>query len=598
MGREFPGPCFAFALHFRLSHGRFSLFSAFRFLPAFIRFDILQPLVHIPLEVLQTMLQRFRILLTLVLCVVFAASFAQTQEKSAIKPDAKAAPTAEAQADSTTDGSVKVGGQTIEYRAVAGTLTVGAKDDQDAWIDFDGKYLPEAPIDMSVKPEDRPATARMFYVAYFAKNGDKKRPITFLYNGGPGSSTMYLHMGAFGPVRVVLPQDSEHQEGAPYDLAPNEYSLLDASDLVFIDAPGTGFSRVFGKNAPKAFFGTDEDAHAFDRFIRRFLSKYGRWNSPKYLFGESYGTTRTAVLSNLLERHFDLNGSIFLSQILSFDNSSDGPEGNPGTDNGYFLGLPSMAATAWYHHRVPNQPAALEPFLHEVEQFSLGSYASALLKGADLPDADRKSIAAKLESYTGVPAAYWIKADLRVSGGEFSKELQSEMGITTGRLDTRYQGPDLDPLSQEAEYDPFGSALTSPYNTAINEYVRSTLKYGEGMTYKPSADGPDFDWNLQHTPPGIQGWEGTSVNVMPDLANAMKHNPKLKILLMGGYYDLGCTYFGATYEDKHLQIPQSLQSNISYKFFQTGHMVYVTTAALKELHDETAKFIRTTESGK
>jgi carboxypeptidase C (cathepsin A) len=408
---------------------------------------------------------------------------------------------------------------------------------------------------------------------------------------------MYLHMGAFGPVRLVLPQDSAHQEGAPYQIVANEYSLLDVSDLVFIDAPGTGFSRIYGKDAAKQFYGTDPDAHAFDRFIRRFLSKYDRWNSPKYLFGESYGTTRTAILTNLLQRHLDLNGSIFLSQILSFDNSADGPQGNPGTDNGYFLALPSMAATAWYHRRVPNQPPDIEPFLRTVEQYSLREYASALLQGSDLPDAQRKEVAAKLESFTGVPASYWIKADLRVSGGEFAKELQSEMGITTGRLDTRYEGPDIDPLSQEAGYDPFGSATGSAYNTAINQYARDTLKYGENQTYKPSNREPGVGWDLRHAPPGSQGWDDSSVNVMPDLSMAMKRNPKLKLLLMGGYYDLGCLYFGATYEDKHLQIPKSLESNITYRFFQTGHMVYITTPALKALHDATADFIKKTEDG-
>ncbi len=526
-----------------------------------------------------------------------AASFGTAQNNTPAKSESKSMAQPDGPADSITDGSVKVGGQSIEYRAIAGTITVGSSDPQDATIGFDGKYLPDAGVDLSAKPEDRPATARIFYTAYIAKGATKNRPITFLYNGGPGSATMYLHMGAFGPMRLVLPQDSAHQEGAPYQIIPNEYSLIDASDLVFIDAPGTGFSRIYGKEAAKQFYGTDQDAHAFDRFIRRFLSKYDRWNSPKYLFGESYGTTRTAVLTNLLQRTLDLNGSIFLSQILSFDSSADGPQGNPGTDNGYFLALPSMAATAWYHHRIPNQPADLEPFLRTVEQFSLGPYAAALLQGSDLSEAQKKDVAAKLESYTGVPASYWVKANLRVSGGEFSKELQSEMGITTGRLDTRYEGPDIDPLSEEAEYDPFGSATSSAYNTAINEYARGTLKYGENQTYKPSNREPGVRWDLHHAPPGGQGWDESSVNVMPDLSMAMKRNPKLKILLMGGYYDLGCTYFGATYEDKHLQIPQSLQSNITYKFFQTGHMVYITTPALKDLHDATADFIKKTEDG-
>ncbi|MGB6974138.1 MAG: peptidase S10 [Terracidiphilus sp.] len=524
-----------------------------------------------------------------------AAPLAVAQSSTHAKPDAAQAAPTEIPPDSVTEGSVTVEGKPIAYRAIAGTLTVGSSEEQDAMIGLDGHYLSDATINTHAKPEAQPATARIFYVAYFQKNPPAHRPITFLYNGGPGSSTMYLHMGAFGPERIVVPQDVTHQEGAPYTIEHNSNSLLDVSDLVFIDAPGTGFSRVYGKDAGKDFFGVDQDAHAFDRFIRRFLSKYDRWNSPKYLFGESYGTTRTAVLTNLLERHLDLNGSIFLSQILSFDDNADDPQGNPGTDNGYFLALPSMAATAWYHHHVPNQPAQLQPWLKSVEQFALGPYASALLQGSNLSEADKKQIADKLESFTGLPAAYWLKADLRVSGGEFSKELQSEMGITTGRLDTRYEGPDIDPLSEQAQYDPFGDALTSPYNTAINQYVRDTLKYGENETYKPSAYGPDFHWDMRHSPPGLRGWD-SSTNVMPDLANAMKRNPRLHILLMGGYFDLGCTYFGATYEDKHLQIPASLDKNITYHFFQTGHMVYVTTTALKELHQQTADFIRDTEN--
>jgi len=527
-----------------------------------------------------------------VVCIALGAlPLLQSQEKPDNHKDAESKSlNVSPQSDSVTEGSVTVGGQAIAYRAVAGTLTVGSNDVQDAMLGLDGKYLPDAGIDLPSKPEDQPATARMFYAAYF-KNGATAatRPITFLYNGGPGSATMYLHMGAFGPKRIVTP-DGEHKEAAPYELVDNQYSLLDASDLVFIDAPGTGFSRVLGKDAGKAFWGTDEDGHAFDRFIRRFLTKYNRWNSPKFIFGESYGTTRSAVLSRMLQG-VDLNGVVLLSQILSFDNSADGPEGNPGTDQPYFLALPSMAATAWYHHKVPNQPAQLEPFLHEVEQFSLGEYASALLQGADLPDDRKQAIAQRLQSYTGIPAAYWIKANLRVSGGDYSKELQTQEGLTTGRLDTRYQGPDIDPLSKEAEYDPFTNSVTAAYVTAINEYARESLKYGENQTYKPSARQPGFHWDLAHVPPGGQGWE-SSVNVMPDLALAMKRNPKMKVMLMGGYFDLGTLYFGATYEMKHLPMPQSLQANISYHWFHTGHMVYVNEDSLKELHQYTAAFIR------
>ncbi|MGC2619421.1 MAG: peptidase S10, partial [Acidobacteriaceae bacterium] len=420
----------------------------------------------------------------LVVPIAFAQSADRPSDKPFDKPDhaAPAREMAAPQPDSVTDGSVTVEGKPIAYRAVAGTLTVGSSDVQDATLALDGKYLPGYGEDLPAKPDEQPATARMFYVAYFMKDAPKNRPITFLYNGGPGSPTMYLHMGAFGPERVVTP-DGQHQEGAPYTLVPNQYSLLDASDLVFIDAPGTGFSRVLGKDAMKAFYGTDEDGHAFDRFIRRFLTKYDRWDSPKFLFGESYGTTRSAVLSRMLQG-IDLNGIVLLSQILSFDDSADGPEGNPGTDNPYFLALPSMAATAWYHHRLATQPASLEALLKEVEQFSLGAYASALHQGSDLPDDQKHAIAAKLEGYTGLPAAYWYKANLRVSGGEFSKELQAEAGITTGRLDTRYEGPDMDPLSEDAGYDPFGSATSPAFLAAINQYARDTLHYGDNLTYK------------------------------------------------------------------------------------------------------------------
>ena len=532
----------------------------------------------------------------LVLAGVVAVQGGIAQDKSDAKKDADAKVSTTAPiADSVTEGSVTVGGQAIAYRAVAGTLMVGSTDPQDAMIGLDGKYLADAQIDLPAKPQDQPATARMFYTAYFKKDAPAgTRPVTFLYNGGPGSATMYLHMGAFGPKRIVTP-DGQHAMAAPYALVGNQYSLLDVSDLVFIDAPGTGFSRVLGKDAGKAFWGTDEDAHAFERFIRRFLTKYDRWNSPKYIFGESYGTTRSAVLSRML-RGVDLNGVILLSQILSFDNSADGPEGNPGTDQPYYLALPSMAASAWYHHRLANQPAELDPFLHEVEQFSLGEYASALLQGADLSADRKRALAEKLQSYTGLPAAYWIKANLRVSGGEFSKELATDQGITTGRLDTRYQGPDLDPLSRDADYDPFTNAITAAYVTAINQYARQDLKFGENMTYKPTARESGYHWNLAHVPPGGQGWE-SSVNVMPDLAMAMKRNPKMKVMLMGGYFDLGTLYFSSMYEMKHLPMPQDLQANISYHFFPTGHMVYVNEPSLKNMHQYTADFIRATENG-
>lgn len=502
--------------------------------------------------------------------------------------------------DSVTEGSVSVeGGKAIALRTVAGMLTVGSTDSQDATIALDGTLLPGSGVELPAKPEDRPATARMFYTAYFAKDTDARtRPIVFLYNGGPGSATMFLRMTSMGPVRVHIP-DLQHPAGGPYQIAPNPYCLLDAADLVFIDAPGTGYSRVEGKDASKAFYGIDGDAGAFDRFIRRFLTKFNRWDSPKFLFGESYGTTRDAVLSAVLKRHgVDLNGVVFLSQILSFDNSADGPDSNPGTENGFFLALPSFAATAWYHHKVPNQAATLEPWIHEVEQYALTDYATALLQGADLSAERKAAVAAKLESYTGVPSPVWLKANLRLTGAEFSKYLQDASDITTGRLDSRYEGPAMDPMSRDADYDPFSEAIEPSILAAMTTYAHETLKFGDNMTYKPSAREPGFNWDMKHHAYGPEGWAGTSTNVSGDIAYTMKANPNMHVLLMGGYFDLGTLYFGATYEMKHLPIPQDLQKNIEYKFFPTGHMVYVNGDALHALHDRTAQFIRENTSGR
>jgi carboxypeptidase C (cathepsin A) len=484
---------------------------------------------------------------------------------------------------------------------VAGTLTVGSTDAQDATLDFEGKLLPNAgvkPLDAE-KPDDADATARIFYVAYFKKDAAAEhRPVTFLYNGGPGSATMWLHMGSFGPRRVVTP-DTEHQEGAPYKIVDNEYSLLDVSDLVFIDAPGTGLSRIFGKDKEKAFWGVDGDAHAFDRFIRKFMTKYDRWNSPKYLFGESYGTPRSAVLSALLQ-NVDLNGVILLSQILSFDNSVDGPKWNPGVDQAYALGLPTFAATAFYHKKLPSQPIALEPFLKEVEQYAMGDYMSALLQGSELPAAQKQEVAEMLHAYTGLPVALLLKANLRISGGMFEKDLQLDEDTTTGRLDSRYKGPDIDPLSEESDYDPQSNAISAAYTAAINNYLRKDLKYGDQQTYIPGAyDQPGFTWDLRHHapggPPADQQWSGT--NVMPDLAYAMKSNPRMKVMLAGGYYDLATPFFEGMFEMHHLPIPDKLQANISYHYYPSGHMVYVNEGVLKQFHADVAAFIRGTDSG-
>jgi carboxypeptidase C (cathepsin A) len=503
---------------------------------------------------------------------------------------------------SPSEGSVTVEGQRIDYHAVAGTIVVHPKGWDDA-ANHERAALGDKPgVADAAKDEGAPnnpkAEAAMFYVAYFKKGAPSAdRPITFLYNGGPGSSTVWLHMGAFGPRRVITKDDS-HTPAAPYQLVDNAYSLLDASDLVFIDAPGAGFSRIAGKDKEKAFWGTDADAYAFGEFVMGFLSKYGRWNSPKYLFGESYGTPRSAILVNALttEHDIDFNGVILLSQVLNFDLSADGPELNPGTDEAYIVALPTYAASAWYHNRLPGQrPADLEAYLREVEQFATGEYASALQAGTELDDARRQAVAAKYAAYTGLPVAYVLKADLRINGGMFEKTLQDASGLTTGRLDTRFSGPDIDPLSKETEYDPQSAAISSAYVSVFNDYVRKTLGYGAGRTYKPEIDVFKY-WSYLHQPPGAPFPVPGTLNVMPDLAYAMKYDPGLKVMVNGGYYDLATPFYEGWYEMHHLQIPASLQSNIEYHYYPSGHMVYAHEESLKALHDNVASFIRRTDN--
>ena len=440
----------------------------------------------------------------------------------------------------------------------------------------------------------------MFFV-YYAKRGaaPESRPITFIYNGGPGSSTVWLHMGAFGPRRVVTADDT-HTAAAPYKVVANESTLLDVSDLVFIDAPGTGFGRIAGKDKEKAFFGVDVDAKAFANFIKEFLAKYSRWNSPKYLFGESYGTPRSALVANDLESNdsIDLNGVILLSQILNFDLSDDGAEVNPGIDTPYELALPTYAATAWYHHKLPGKPPAeLVPFVQSVERFAMGEYASALSTGLSLSPQQRAHIAEKLHEYTGLTVGYILKANLRIEGGEFEKMLQDDTGLTTGRLDTRFSGPSLDPLSKESDYDPQSAAISSAYVSAFNDYVRSTLNYGQGKRFLPGIDVSKF-WDFKHQPPGVPVPLPSAPNVMPDLAAAMKQNPNLKVMVNGGYYDLATPYFEGWYEMHHLPIPPSLQGNITYHYYPSGHMVYAHAESLKDLHDAVAAFIRQTDNEK
>lgn len=476
-------------------------------------------------------------------------------------------------------GALVVRGRRLEYDSVAGTLIVHAK----GWDD----------VPQNADPDEKSLTAQasMFYVAYFRKSTDgRPRPVTFIYNGGPGSASLWLHLGAFGPKRI-LTTDHAPTRPAPYSLVGNDATLLDVSDLVFIDAPGTGFSRIAGKDREKAFYGVDADAHAFADFIDQFLTRYSRWNSPKYLLGESYGTTRSGALAAILENDhaISLNGVILISQCLSYDSLPDLPALNPGIDLPYSLVLPTYAATAWFHHRL-DDARPLETVLQDAEEFALGDYASALFAGNTLAAARRHAVAAHLHALTGLSVEYLERADLRVVPGAFLQELLRDQGRTAGRLDTRFAGPSLDPQSKEAQYDPQSAAISSAYVSAVNQYVRDELKFGSGRTYRLSAD-TEKVWVWEHQPPGTSEPIPQAVNVLPDLAQAMKYNPNLAVMLNAGYYDLATPYFEGVFELNHLPIPAELQAKIEIRRYQSGHMLYVNEEVLQALHDNIAAFI-------
>jgi carboxypeptidase C (cathepsin A) len=514
-------------------------------------------------------------------------------------PDSDAAPPRAERIEAWTEGSVTVGGAKIDYCAVVGTLPVHPKD----WDDTVPASDSAAKGDADDSPKNTTTVASMFYVAYLKRGSEAPaRPLTFLFNGGPGSASVWLHMGAFGPKRVDT-ANATHSAPAPYRLVNNDQSLLDASDLVFIDAPATGFSRVSGPDKDKSFYGIDQDAHAFAAFITGFLTKYQRWNSPKYMFGESYGTTRAAVLVNLLQSDpgVDFNGVVMLSQVLFANLYPDQPNSSPGNDLPYQLGLPTYAATTWYHNQPVDQRSTPVPptLLSQVERFAMGDYAAALAAGASLDQATKDGIVAKLHEFTGLSEDYLRRANLRVSSDEFRQELMRDRGLIVGATDTRFEGHTLDRMSRKARYDPADAAIGSAYVSGFNDYVRRVLKYGEDKSYRPEVYDLDDKWDYSHQPPDAQEnappFDQTA-NVIPDLAHAMTINPLLKVQVNAGYFDLLTPYFEGKYEMRHLPIPDDLRNNLEYRCYQSGHMVYLTQEALAQLHDNVADFIERTDN--
>jgi carboxypeptidase C (cathepsin A) len=454
-----------------------------------------------------------------------------------------------------------IGGRTMAYTATAGTLTI--RDD-----------------------EGKP-TASVFYVAYTAGDGrDARRPVTFLYNGGPGSSTVWLHMGSIGPVRVRTDSPGA-THNAPFDLAANNDSLLDKSDLVFIDAIGAGFSRPLGDTKLAAFWGTDPDIDAFARAIERYLTVNGRWNSPKFIFGESYGTTRSAGLSYKLQQDgVQLNGVILLSSILNYGRR------DPGFDQELVNYLPSYAAAAAYHNRLASPPGDLQAFLREVRDWARGPYVLALGKGQDLSDAERNDIAQKMAAYTGLSARFILANDLRVPPGRFRKELLRDQRRTLGRYDDRFTGMDVDAAGDTPDYDPSDTGISGAFVAAFHDYLTRDLGYVTELTYRPTHYSRELHWDFRHAAPGARG-PGDNTNeadVALDLSAAMRENPHLLLYSLNGIYDLATPFFGTEYDLAHMQIDRSLRANLRFAYYPSGHMVYLNPEALTSMKADLARF--------
>ncbi|MDP9025731.1 MAG: peptidase S10 [Candidatus Eremiobacteraeota bacterium] len=453
--------------------------------------------------------------------------------------------------DSTTHHVAHINGNAIAYSARAGTITLRNAKEQ--------------------------ISARMFYTAFTRDGADvTSRPVTFFYNGGPGSSTVWLRMGSFAPMRVET-ANNKPIANAPFHLVENSSSLIDKSDLVFVDAPNTGWSRVVGAGDPKGFMGIDQDARAFSQFVQNYISRFGRWNSPKFLFGESYGTTRDCVLVNMLQvAGVQINGVVLLSSILNFGLGGLGG-GQPigGGDWSYITYLPSEAATAWYHRKA-GQGMALSAFLHEVENYAGTQYLHDLAQGADLSRAQFESDVSRLHRYLGLSEEYIRNANLRVSYPRFQQALLRNQDTLVGRYDGRYTTFDLDINADRGDWDPSDVGISGAFVALGNHYMRDTLKYQTNMQYRPTSYGGLLGarWDFKHND------QDPPTNVAPDLARAMTTNPHLYVFSGNGYYDFATPYFATQYTLQHLGLAPTLQSHITYGFYESGHMVYLNPAAL------------------
>lgn len=466
----------------------------------------------------------------------------------------------------TTQHSIRLNGDKLEYSATAGTMVIRNDKDQ--------------------------ADAKVFYVAYTkpARRGEH-RPVTFLFNGGPGSSTLWLHMGSFGPKRVKT-ASAAPTAPAPYQLVDNQFTLLDKTDLVFIDAFGTGYSRGIAtdkgtdaktKDDPtKHFWGVDGDVDGFARFITRYVSEHHRWNSPKFLIGESYGTVRAPALANKLQGDgMAFNGIVLVSSILNYGAKA------PGLDRQYIGLLPTFAATAWYHNKLPHKPAELKPFLDKVRAFADNEYTRALAQGYQLPAEQLQKIAAQMHEYTGIDTDYLKQANLRVGQAQFRKELLRDDRRTLGRYDGRYLGIDDAANGETPDSDPSDTAPSGAFIASLHNYLETELNYTTTEHYNVFSLDAFRNWDWSHK----IGWGKTrSPYVVSDLGDAIRTNPGLHVLSTNGYFDMATPFHSTEYDLAHMNLDPTLRDNVKLTYYPSGHMIYLNEAALKDFHNDVAHF--------
>lgn len=462
----------------------------------------------------------------------------------------------------TTRHQIRIGGKTINYEATTGTLMM--KNDKAEPIALFG------------------------FTAYVRQGQDQRtRPIVFAYNGGPGSASAWLHMGILGPRRAVL-EDLDSNTRGPFKLVDNEYSFLDRADLVLIDPVGTGFSRPVGKAEGKQFWGVDNDIRSVSDFIVRYLGEYRRWGSPKFILGESYGGIRTGgVTYDLLTRHnVALNGIILVSPYLDFVTGTAGLNSDAGDAN--FLS--TYAATAWYHKALNPQPPELLPFLREVEQWIDTVYHPVLYKGARATAEERRAALDGLARYTGVSAQYWDAANLRLDENQFLQELMRAQGKTIGRIDSRFTAGMPNRIGETTAFDPYASAIAPAVVATYNDYVRQELGVVSEDKYVLSA-GLYRDWEQGHVQPDSGGRKIPYANVLPDISYAMTMNPKMKVLVQSGYFDLACPYGTVKAAIDHLDITPELRRNVRIEYYEAGHMMYVHPDSMGKFSEHIKSFL-------